>query len=178
MTAYAVIRAVARSALGLDPADRLRDVLEGSLFSVVLPGVDDGDVPKVVAEALLQLYSDLQERRDVRVAAQAAFDKIRGDPEASVLCPVEVVIAGLEDAAKAPGPTYSEAKRLASLPWSMLKTLLPSELATRVDNLRLEIEAILHEVEEGFVDPKTSYPDVAQCAAALVPILRRCWSGD
>jgi hypothetical protein len=173
MTPEAVIRAVARSGLGLEPADRLRETLEEQLFSVVLPGVDDGDVPRIVAEVLLRLHSDLQEGKNARVASRLAFDQIRGDPEARVLSPVEVMIAGLEDAAKLPGPAYSEAKRLASLPWSTLGTLLPCDLAGLVDSLHLEIEAVLHEVEEGFVDPKTCYPDVARSAAALAPELRK-----
>lgn len=178
MTAEAVIRTVARSALGLDPVGQLRDLLEEELFSVVLPSVDDGEVPKIAAEALLRLHSDLRKGMEARVAVRVAFDQIRGDPEARALCPVEAVIAGLEDAAKTPGPAYAEAERLASLPWSMLSALLPNELATRVENLRLEIAAILHEVEDGFVDPKTSYPDVARSAAVLAPEQRRCRSSD
>jgi hypothetical protein len=40
-------------------------------------------------------------------------------------------------------------------------------------NFRIDVEAILHEVEEGFVDPETAYPDVARSAAILASDLRR-----
>jgi hypothetical protein len=172
MTTEAVIRAVGRCALGLDGADRLLGLLEEDLFSKVIPGVDDGAVPSVVGRALLQLYSELQEGGDAQASARTAFDEIRLDPEGRTSCPVEAVIAGLEDAAASRQITYAEAKRLASLPWGVLCTVVPNDLAVSADNFRIEVEAILHEVEDGFVDPGTGYPDVARSAATLVSDLR------
>ena len=173
MTAQAVIRTVGRCALNLDAADRLRDLLEESLFSKVIPDVDDGVVPAVVGRALLQLHSDLQEGKNARASARTAFDEIRRDPEGRMSCPVEAVIADLEDAAANRQIAYAEAQHLASLPWSVLGTLVPSDLAVSADNFRIEVEAILHEVEDGFVDPGTSYPDVSRSAASLASDLRR-----
>jgi hypothetical protein len=176
MSTEAVVRTVGRCALNLESVDRLRSALEESLFSEVVPGGDAGAVPAVIARALLQLHSNLQEGRDAQASARTAFDEIRLDPEGRVSCPVEAVIAGLEDAAESRQLTYAEAQHLASLPWSILGTLVPNDAAVAADNLRIEVEAILHEVEEGFVDPGTAYPDVARSAAILASDLRRCVS--
>jgi hypothetical protein len=69
--------------------------------------------------------------------------------------------------------TYAEAQELTSLPWSALSAGVTEDLSISASNLRLEVEAILHEVEEGFVDPKTTYPGVERSAAALLSDLRR-----
>jgi hypothetical protein len=151
----------------------LRSALEESLFSEVIPGVDGGVVPAVIARTLLQLHSNLQEGRDAQASARTAFDEIRLDPEARMFCPVETVIAGLEDAAESRQLAYAEAQHLASLPWSSLSTLVPNDVAMSAGNFRIDVEAILHEVEEGFVDPETAYPDVARSAAILASDLRR-----
>jgi len=55
----------------------------------------------------------------------------------------------------------------------MLRSLVPKDVAVSAGNFRIEVEAILHEVEEGFVDPGTAYPDVARSAATLASELRR-----
>ena len=173
MTADALIRTVGRCALNLDAADRLRGMLEEDLFSKVIPGVDEGAVPAVAGRALLQLYSELEEGRDARASARTAFDEIRRDPEGRTSCPVEAVIAGLEDAVASRQISYAEAKQLASLPWGVVGAVVPKDLAVSADNFRIEVEAILHEVEDGFVDAGTGYPDVARSAETLVSDLRR-----
>jgi hypothetical protein len=96
------------------------------------------------------------------------------DPEGRVLCPVESIIAELEEAERSQRLAYADAKRLSGLPWAMLPTLVPENLALSADGLRHEIDAILHEVEEGFVDPGTSYPEVAAEAGHLATQLRAC----
>ncbi len=172
MTSEETVRAVARCALGLDPDGLLQDSLKDSLFSAVIPRATDEVLPAIVSAVLLQLYSELQEGKDVRRAARTAFDKIRQDPEGRVLCPIESIIAQLEEAERSRTLDYSGAKRLSGLPWAMLATLAPSNLALSADGLRLEVDAILHEVEEGFVDPGTGYPEIAAEAGHVASQLR------
>lgn len=169
----AVIGAVGRCALSLDSADRPRSTLEESLYADVIPGVDGGVVPAVIGKALLQLHSNLQEGRDAQVSARKAIDEIRSDPEARMSCPVEALIAGLKHVAEIRQLAYTEAQHLASLPWSNLTSLVPNDVAVSADSYRIEVEVILHEVDEGFVDPGTTYPDVARSAASLASDLRR-----
>lgn len=176
MTPEAVIRIVGRSALDLDSSNRLLDVLEKNLFSTVIPAVDEGVLPTVVREALLQLYSDLRGGRDVHVAARQAFDPIRRDAAARVLCPIEAAIAELENATKNQPFDYFVAQHLASFPWGTLIASLPNEAAISANNFRLEIEAIVHEVEEGFVDRMAVYPEVARSAAIIASDLRMRFS--
>ena len=163
---------VGRCALNIDSVDRMRAALEDSLFSEVVPGVDEDAVPAVIGRALIQLHSDLQRGGDGQALARAAFDEIRLDMEGRMFCPVEAVIAGLEDAAESRHLAYFEARHLASLPWSSLGKLVPNDVALSAESLRCEVEAILHEVEEGFVDPVTAYPDVARSAGILASDLR------
>lgn len=174
MNPQEVVQAVGRFALGLDSADRMSRVLQDHLFSTVIPAVNEGGAPQVVSRTLLRLYSDLEEGRDARVAARAAFDEIRLDPDGKVLCPIETVIAGLEDAAEERQFTYDGARRLASLPWSLLGTGFPNDVAMAADGFRVEIEGILHEVQEGFVDAATPYPDLSRKASILASELRMC----
>ena len=173
MSTEEMIRTVGRCALNLESADRVRSALEESLYSEVIPGVDAGVVPVVIASALLRLHSNLQQGNDAQASARTAFDEIRLHPEARMSCPVEAVIAGLEDAAESRQLAHAEAQHLASLPWSSLSALVPNDVAVSADNFRIEVEAILHEVEEGFVDRGTAYPDVARSAAILASDLRR-----
>jgi len=174
MTIDAVLRTVGRCALNLDSEERLRAILEENLFSKVIPGVDEGVVPAFVGEILLQLCSSLHEKKDGAASVRTAFNAIRLDPEGAMLCPVEAVIAGLEDAAANRQFAYTDAQYLSSLPWNMLSALVPDDVAVSADNLRIEVDSALHEVEEGFVDPGTAYPDIAKSAAILASHLRRC----
>ena len=173
MRSKALVRTVARCALNLETADRLLGLLEKYLFAEVIPGVDEGMVPTVVGRALLQLFTDLHEGRDAQTSARTAFDEIRLDPEGMMFCPVEAVIGGLEDASASRHVSYAEARQLASLPWGVFGAMVPSDLAICADSFRIEVEAFLHEVDEGFVDPRADDSEVTRTAATLASDLRR-----
>lgn len=172
MTTETLVREVGRCALNIEPADRLLCLLEEYLFSDIIPKVEESVVPAVIGRALLQLYLELRRGADAHVTARTVFDEIRFDSEGRTFCPVEAVIAGLEDAAASRQVCYAEAKELSSLPWSEFWMVVPEELAVSGENFRIEVGAILHEVEDGFVDPSTGYPELALAAATLAAELR------
>jgi hypothetical protein len=168
-----IVRQVGRCALGLESCDPLRQTLDANLFSSLAQSADNDVLPRAVGDTLVQLYSELQRGSDPLPAACAAFDRIRRDPEARRLAPVEVMIAAMEDRPNPAEFTYADAKRLLDMPWDVIHDRLPRELAATVEAFRVVIESILHEVDEGYVDRTTSHADARIMATNLACELRK-----
>jgi len=167
-----LIKSILDCGIGICDTETLRAIIERLLFSSLIPDVEAGQYSRTTEEAAMNLWFALTSDRLEVDSVRNAIRGLSRDPEVVRQFPVEIAVERMDAIAAGDRVRYSEAMELSALPWSSVETTVGSTRAMAIADLHEDLDAIVHECEEGYVNDETPYPGVLEKIEAIRRDLR------
>ena len=157
-----LIKAILDYAIGLSDSETLVATIERALFSSLIPDVEAGRYSRATEEAATRLRSVLTSDQLKPDLIRTAVRGLSKDPEVARRFPVEIAVERMDSVVDAGQLCYAEAVDLCALPWSSIEATIGSGRAIAIADLHEDLDAIVHECDEGYVTCDTPYVGVLE----------------
>jgi hypothetical protein len=174
-----IIRTVVKGAIGLSAPAEVQRMLEGHLFSEIVPAGDNGEIAKEAVDVLIDLYQQLADPEGTRTdLLSSAMRKLMGIAGVAGKDPIGAIAFALHQVAMAGQITGRDATRMALLPWESLVSTPSDPLSIRLILFSQLLRCFAHEVDEGFVAPTAQDAELYEEAKCLSEKLRSALLAD